>query len=306
MSTYWNAARQRYENFEQGVMNTLRSVGDKLEAAAESGDITVIAKGAVRYDAAMELEAAEQAQARGNISAADGKALEAIFAPVEYWDADTAQTINGRRVRRENGYEYTVTGTSEGGVSTGGSFHRLSGPLVVSSSANTMLGWSCNLELESGVPYTMTVIPVSGSASNAGSVDNFYLIIRDEDNVVRVRINLDGTMQTAHFYWPNSTLKGKIILRTQASAVTPDFKFRLILARDMNAVPEGMNLAETVPVVSNATLHTGDLRVMQGQLYKVTQDIAPGDTITPGVNVTETSVAALLAALETRIAALEA
>ncbi len=149
-----------------------------------------------------------------------------------------AQTINGRSVRRENGYEYTVTGTSEGGVSTGGSFHRLSGPLVVSSSANTMLGWACNMELESGVPYTMTVIPISGSASNAGNVDNFYLIIRDEENVVRVRLNLDGTMQTARFYWPNSAVKGKIILRTQASAVTPDFKFRLILARDMNAIPQ--------------------------------------------------------------------
>ena len=44
---------------------------------------------------------------------------------------------------------------------------------------------------------------------------------------------------------------------------------------------------------------------MGGQLYKATQAIVAGDTITPGTNVTSTTVAAQLAALEARIAALE-
>jgi hypothetical protein len=104
--------------------------------------------------------------------------------------------------------------------------------ISTNSGANS---WTSSVELESGVPYTMTVIPLSGSIGGSG---DFFLQLRDENNAQRARINLNGTMQTARFYWPDSTLKGKLILRTVSTVVTNDFRFRLILARDMNAIPQ--------------------------------------------------------------------
>ena len=59
------------------------------------------------------------------------------------------------------------------------------------------------------------------------------------------------------------------------------------------------------PSSSSATYHAGDLLTVGGTLYKATQAIAAGEVITPGTNVTPTTVAEQLAALEARIAALE-
>jgi len=65
------------------------------------------------------------------------------------------------------------------------------------------------------------------------------------------------------------------------------------------------NLAPSDTETASNTYAAGDLMTVSGQLYKATQAIAPGDAIAAGTNVTETTVAAQLAALEARIAALE-
>jgi hypothetical protein len=49
----------------------------------------------------------------------------------------------------------------------------------------------------------------------------------------------------------------------------------------------------------------GDLIALGGLLYTVAQPIAAGGTITPGTDITKTTIAEQLAALEARIAALE-
>lgn len=69
MSTYWNENKGRYENFESALMHRLKSVGDKLETAAEEGQISVVA--GVRYDTdAQGLTDTQQENARTNIGAA--------------------------------------------------------------------------------------------------------------------------------------------------------------------------------------------------------------------------------------------
>ena len=65
------------------------------------------------------------------------------------------------------------------------------------------------------------------------------------------------------------------------------------------------NLAPSDTETASNTYAVGDLLTVNGQLYKATQAIAPGDAIAAGTNVTETTVAEQLAALEARIAALE-
>jgi hypothetical protein len=64
------------------------------------------------------------------------------------------------------------------------------------------------------------------------------------------------------------------------------------------------NIAPIDTPTAKDTHQPGDLLTVGGTLYKATQTIAPGETIN-STNVTETTVAAQLAALEARIAALE-
>lgn len=59
------------------------------------------------------------------------------------------------------------------------------------------------------------------------------------------------------------------------------------------------------PTASN-TYNPGDLLTVSGTFYEATQAIAPGTVITPGTNVTETTVAAQLAERDTAIAEVKA
>ena len=65
------------------------------------------------------------------------------------------------------------------------------------------------------------------------------------------------------------------------------------------------NIAAADTLTATSSHASGSLLTVGGRLYKATQAIAPGETINPGINVTATNVAAQLAALEARIAALE-
>ena len=67
MSTYWNATRGQYENFENKLVELMAGIGDKLEEAA-GDNITVVA--GIRYDTDEQgLTDEQQGNARANIGA---------------------------------------------------------------------------------------------------------------------------------------------------------------------------------------------------------------------------------------------
>lgn len=72
---------------------------------------------------------------------------------------------------------------------------------------------------------------------------------------------------------------------------------------------EGMSLPDAIAPVeeglASRNYAVGELLMRRGHLYKVTQAIVTGGTISTSTNITETTIVAQLAALEARIAALE-
>lgn len=93
---------------------------------------------------------------------------------------------------------------------------------------------------------------------------------------------------------------------SQATAETYNDLTVAFLVADISLTgTAAQNLATADTLTATSSHASGSLLTVGGRLYKATQAIAPGETINPGINVTATNVAAQLAALEARIAALE-
>lgn len=276
-------------------LDSLKATIEELEsriAAIEVSDIVELERKVVRHDTAQSLTDAQKAQARENIGASNADVTDLLAEPIEYWDTDRTVTLSGRSLTRTGGYTYTMNGTASGNL-----YYRLSDVLSVISTTSGMNNWTSSIQFEENVPYTLTVVPVSGRLIRG---DSFYFRVTAEDNTLVRSLSVTDAAESATFYWPDSTKKGKLVLRVSTDTVTENFVFRVYLTR---CIYPDRNIAETEASVSRIGYGVGSLLTMGGTLYKATQAIAPGTVITPGTNVTETTVAEQLAERDTAIAA---
>jgi len=269
-------------------------IGALQAAAAEALDAaeaaTAAADHAVQYDAAQTLTVAQQAQARENIGAADEAAFEAItgYAPT---GANGTVTRRGITITG-NGTTVTISGTAT------------SSSAVRYSSTVEMTAYSTPQMVEWGETGTVPVV--------RGQIYEFHFLV------------VSGTISggTINIYGPGGwqALSSGLQLNTSPKIVfTAETDYVAVvgyigngMTTDGNPAVVEMtltavnadNLAPQETTVAGNQHATGDLLTVGGTLYKATQAIAPGVTIN-STNVVETTVAAQLAALEARIAALE-
>lgn len=191
--------------------------------AIDLQDVSVADDGIVRYDYQQTLTDAQKTQARENIGAADVDAY--ADTPVAYWGADGSATLSGRTLQRENGHDYTISGTASGSL-----YYRLNGALGVISTTSGVNAWTGTVDLEENTRYSLTVIPLSGAFTGT---DGFYVALRTPDNTNVCTVNmLSGKQRSVSFVWNDSTEKGKLILRVQQNIVTDtSFTFRVLITK---------------------------------------------------------------------------
>ena len=312
MGTYYNEERKQYENYETAVVARLKSVADAMEmgtdistiltaatrateaaeaatAAAEAA--TAAADHAVQYDAAQSLTNVQKAQARENIGAADEAAFEVVTGYVPTGANGTATrrglTLTG------NGTAVTISGTA-----ASSSAAKYSGTVEMTAySAAKLAEWgeAATVPVVRGQIYKFHFRVVSGTIS-VGSTINIYGPGNWQALSSGLQLNTSPeivfTAETDYVaiigYISNGATTGEApaVFEMTLTAVNAD------------------NLAPQETTVAGNQHAAGDLLTVGGTLYKATQAIAPGETIN-STNVTATTVAEQLAALEARIAALE-
>ncbi len=231
------------------------------------------AVGPVSYAGAQTLTAAQQMQARGNISAAEAAEFDAAAYPrgVEML------TSAGEAVR-------VITG----GLGTSGG-----------DTNNTARARTQYFIVQPGHRYVFTL-----DDAEFGINSVFEYSSTSQGSVI-------GRLDPV--YYPKNRVAfvatGKFVRIAFAHAdntitVTEEDRALILAAISLRETASD-NLAPVDNPTAAVTHTAGSLLTVSGQLYKATQAIAPGDAIAAGTNVTATSVAEQLAALEARIAALE-
>lgn len=260
------------------------------EATAAAADARAAASSAVRYDTAQSLTDAQKEQARKNIGTArqdavaiisrgHGENLIALTDFTEVYGSGTTYAVD-----TEN---QTVTVTS-----TSGSYRCLQTPV----------NWVQN-HLTPGHTYRLhaKAAKVSGSPEAKAS-------FRGGEN------GADSINRGASVIYPDPNNGGDAFVDYTVDRFTRRITLFVSFGRANAAsvvfsdiwlvdVTDARNLAPVDTTTATATHASGSLLTVSGQLYKATQAIATGETITPGTNVSPTTVAAQLAERDTAIAA---
>lgn len=242
------------------------------QAAADAQAAVAASSNLLRYDA-QTLTAAQQVQARGNISAAEAAEFDAVAYPrgVEML------TSAGEAVR-----------LIAGGLGTSGG-----------DTNNTARARTQYFAVQPGHRYVFTL-----DDAEFGINSVFEYSSTSQGTVI-------GRLDPV--YYPKNRVAfvatGKFVRIAFAHAdntitVTEEDRAQILAALSLRETASD-NLAPVDNPTAAVTHTAGSLLTVSGQLYKATQAIAPGDAIAAGTNVTATSVAEQLAALEARIAALE-
>ena len=266
------------------------------EAAAAAVDARAAASSAVRYDTAQSMTAAQKAQARENIG---------IDGAVNFAEQGSTQSVTAYGVTAtRTGNRVTLNGTTtyNGALRfrMGGSLTSRAGTPTAAQNAAafgavTVSGriYVCEMRLISGTATggvndsPMYVTPMMAGTTGAYIGSN----LRRSDYYSRAFVS-DGT--------------GAVLwIGVDPGTSFTDAVFEVTFRDITVATQENENIAPADASVATATHAAGSMLTVGGQLYKATQTIAAGETIIPGTNVTTATVAAQLAALEARIAALE-
>lgn len=266
------------------------------DATAAAADARAAASSAVRYDTAQSLTDAQQAQARGNIG---------IDGAVNFAEQGSTQSVTAYGVTAtRTGNRVTLNGTTtyNGALRfrMGGSLTSWTGTPTAAQNAAafgavTVSGriYVCEMRLISGTatggvnesPMYVTPMKAGTTSAYIGSS------LRRSDYYSRAFVS-DGT--------------GAVLwIGVDPGTSFTDAVFEVTFRDATVATQENENIAPADAPVATATHAAGSMLTVGGQLYKATQTIVAGETITPETNVTTTTVAAQLAALEARIAALE-
>ena len=272
---------------------TATAAANDAAGRAETAALT-----AVTYAEQTGKTEAEKRQARTNIGAVDETMFEAVtgFVPFDGTDGSASnRNCTVTRVGQRYTIKRTAAHTSNSDFSLMPNMHGAN----ASSSGSNFNTWcaEATLKLVPGRRYRVALRVVSG-AMLGGS---FNIRLRNESNtslssqaVSTERTSVDFTFSGTYF---------AIMLYVASAFYTGETP--LVFDLTLTEIPASASIADTEQVVAKESHAAGDLMMVSGQLYKATQAIVSGDTVTPGVNVEETTIAAQLAALEARIAALE-
>lgn len=203
----------------------------------------------VRHDAAQELTLVQQRTARDNIGAADAHVTGIVIDPLTYWTTDGTASLVNHSLTRTDGDLYKLN-TNTSASSTSNVYFKLSGNLGAISTANGATSWSSVIELEEGVPYTLTVTPISGTLSA-----NVYVRLYSEDTSVGSGLSTAApyvnclTGGSVSFVWGDATKKAKIILWIAAATVADNFTFRLTLAKT-RPIDHAITVGSSTPTIT--------------------------------------------------------
>jgi len=319
MGTYYNEERKQYENYETAVVARLKSVADAMEmgtdistiltaatrateaaeaATAAAADASAAASSAVRYNTAQSLSDAQQAQARGNIGAASEAGFETATGFVPFDGEDGSVTNRNLTVSRV-GQRYTVSRTAAHTSNTDLCFMPNLHAANYSSAGANYDNWvtESRVALIPGKRYRMAVRVISGAFPTN---ERLNLVAMNESGQ---QIG-NGLILALGSRYVDFTFEGTYLtIAGYARAAFATGETPLVFDLAVYDSPEGASIANNEPYIARNNYDIGGLMMWQGQLYKATQAIAAGETIAPGTNVTETTVAAQLAERDTAIAA---
>ncbi len=199
----------------------------------------------VRHDAAQTLTLAQQRTARGNIGAADAGVTGQIINPLTYWGDDGSVNLSGHTLTRAGGDVYTFNSPS----ATGDVYFRIGGTLGVTSQSNNAAGWSAEIDLLEGVPYTLTITPISGTIT--GSTNAYVRVFVEGSGVAAAdalaQVNTRGGSVT--FIWPDGTKKARFISRNVQGFVASNYTFRMTLTVG-TPIDNAITIAGTTPTIT--------------------------------------------------------
>ena len=277
---------------------------------------------AVRYDTAQSLTDTQKTTARGNIAAAslipDGTAFsKAVQGGTTYDVQDARVAPLDERVNALHNlvnYGYDIRGYTNGILKSrigttvvidGHTSGTVPTKVLLSGAPYVHLGGAWPSELTTGITltvgrkYRLHCTEISGTRGGT-VVPRFYPAGTFSFPSGQINTETDSIITYNTTDYPNGVFAA---LAVQAGKDYSDYTVQLIV-EDITEAGDANIAPIDTPTATN-THQPGDLLTVSGQLYKATQAIAPGAVITPGTNVSPTTVAAQLAALEARIAALE-
>ena len=286
---------------------------------------TAAADHAVQYDAAQSLTDAQQAQARENIAAAslteqvNGDALlnDLVCASgdlVDYgYQAEPANLdYSGQKMNiTRAGVRVTFAGTAEDYKIVTGTYPfvvKMNGTAARAATSSTIAGLTEPTKLVVGHIYRLWAITTQRDASNTTDILPFIFPSGSHGRVGTWPSGETGWHRSVTFEYTQAidNVGGvQICLGYGRSTATVLVSATVMCILEDITEAGDKNIAPIDTPTAKDTHAAGDLLTVSGTLYKATQAIAPGEVITPGTNVTPTTVAAQLAALEARIAALE-
>ena len=168
---------------------------------------------------------AQQRQARDNVGASEAAVTDLVVSPVVYWGDDASQSQSGQSMSRSGGNFFTFDTSS----ASGDVYWRVNGTLGKTTTSGGASGWSCETVLSAGIPYTISLTPVSGTITGE---TNAYVRVFIEGGGVSAadaiaQVSLRGGSAT--FLWPDSTKKAKFIIRSVQAFNCSSYKFYLNL-----------------------------------------------------------------------------
>ena len=282
------------------------SAGDGYLCITVDGNATSVAlhggplHGTVRYNTHQTLTAAQQEQARENIETASEAGFETVTGFVPFDGEDGTVTNRNLTVSRA-GQRYTVSRASAHTSNTDLCFMPNLHAANYSSAGGNYDNWvtESRVALIPGKRYRMAVRVISGAFPTN---ERLNLVAMNDAGQQLGR----GLMMANGSRYTDFTFEGTYLtIVGYARAAFATGEMPLVFDLAVYDSPEGASIADGEAYIARENHDIGGLMMWQGQLYKATQAIAAGETIAPGTNVTETTVAAQLAALEARIAALE-
>ena len=270
---------------------------DELQAIAT--ELTAAVGGAVRFDEAQTLTDAQKAQARANIGAGEGGG-GTVTGAVRY---DTAQTLTDAektQAQTNIGAADALMVAGEMAVDRSGASNAYIaaavGEAITIRSSGTSITYRKVCRVKHGGQYALYVLNADPAANTGGRV----VCIADEEGVVLQKLSLATTAGRWNVLGFTAAGDGWLYVCVDRNCL--DMKIRHGAVWEIEK-----SIAPVEPGKATTAHATGELLVMDGRLYRAVSGIAAGEDITAGAggNVTGTTVAEQLAALEVRIAALE-
>ena len=274
------------------VVPTLEQLLEQIDECRDAAaDARAAASSAVRYDTAQSLTDAQQARALENIGAASGGLVETIHNLIDYGystgETLAATTSPHTYAVEQDGTELHLNSTSATGAT---SFLRLSDTLSRVSGTSQVRAWTGGVTLKPGHVYRINGRLVGGTVSITDAAP--YISIYENGSSSTLSFLRSATGNYTHIWriFTAGSTPVNVSLNTPTGVTYTNAVYQVYL-EDITDCPECKNLAPSDTPTASDTHSPGDLLTVGGTLYKATQAIAPGTVITPGTNVTETTVA---------------